>query len=250
MDNIVTKIRDYANKLAASERLLETLESDAQEHKARVDAADELRDAAESDIAATQSMIFDLEGERESLKVEYAESLFDGDQTRQDTITSRRDELDSELLGYEQELSDKQNMLNDLGENDVEGAARLSAKLSMLDFGDGYSWASSIRQELVNYQSNLRTRVQNAQRDLPAAGTEAYEEARRKIDAEYASRQDFEQAKLDALEAKAAANKASLEELKTSVENPVDRRDINPATGYEVGGARDRAHKSKMGVMA
>lgn len=36
--DVVTKIRDYANKLAASERLLETLESDAAEHRAKVDS--------------------------------------------------------------------------------------------------------------------------------------------------------------------------------------------------------------------
>lgn len=195
-------------------------------------------------------MIFDLEGERESLKVEYAESLFDGDTKRTETITARRDELDSELRELQQELSDKQSMLNDLGENDVEGAARLSAKLSMLDFGDGYSWASGIRQELVNFQLNLRTRVQAAQHGLPAGGTEEYQNARRSLDSEYASRQDFEAEKLEALARKAAANEASLEELKEAVANPVDRRELDQRTGYVIGGARDRAQKSKMGMMA
>lgn len=136
-------------------------------------------------------------------------------------------------------------MLADLDEPDVEEAARLSAKLGMLDFGNGYGFASRIRQELVNNESQLRTRVQAAQRGLPSAGNAAYEDARRKLDADYASRQRLEDERLEALGRKVAANQELTEVGREARINPTDPRELDVRTGYDKAGQRYRAYERK-----
>jgi len=226
MDTVVTKLRKYANDLASNERLLETLESDAENMRAGMEAARAQRDAVAGDIEGIQDKITALQDERRTLQRDYAEAMFDDDQDRLDSITTRRVALDLARREYEQVLSDKQSMLADLDEPDVEEAARLSAKLGTLDFADGYTWASSIRQELVNHHVQLRTRVQAAQRGLPSEGNAAYEQARRNLDADYDARL-LEEERMEAYRAEVEARKA--EEAKYTWRDRVD-----PKTGLRV----------------
>lgn len=89
--NVIEQLRKYANDLAANERLLETLESDADTLWADMEAAKTRRAGLEDEIEGIQNKISGFEDERDGLKVAYAESLFDDDQERTDAITARRD---------------------------------------------------------------------------------------------------------------------------------------------------------------
>lgn len=243
--DVVKKLREYANNLAATERLLSQLEQDAENTRAGMEAAKTQRGAVEADIGAIESTIAALEEEREGLKVRYAESLFDDDEALQESITSRREAIDAELREHEESLAVMQSMLADLDGPDTYAAARLSAKLGSLDFGDGYSWAMAIRRELVNHQGNLRTRVQAAQKGLPTPGSAAYETARRELDAAYDNLRRSEEERLEALGRKVEANRALTDAMR---ENRGDNREIDARTGYDMAGQRYRAYERKTAV--
>ena len=174
----------YLKKVKESETKLTELEKQAHKQQTVL----EQRSATEEEIEAAQRQIGTLEGERDALKGDYSEALFNADTTEQQRIFRRRNQIDAEVKEWNETILKLSKRLEDNPMDPVQ-AAKLSAEIH--SFKEPY--AMGVVKELENLfrkDYTLANRHHELKRiPLGDVDEELYHKQRMELDSTYASEQ-------------------------------------------------------------
>jgi chromosome segregation ATPase len=203
---LVKTLREYADKLEQAGKALEKLEKQSQEIRGRHNEVCAEREELKEGIRGRRRTIATLESEREQLKGGYSDSLFDSDVQKQQRIIKRRNTIDSDLKSNREGLQRLHTAFEAIQTPNSVEVIDAAIALDSLNVPDVWAIAADLKDALTKHTTDVRNRISQSKRTLPEYDTEEYDLVRRQGDADYRSRQESKERRLDAL-AKLAENR-------------------------------------------
>lgn len=189
----------YLKSVKDSESKLADLEKRVQEFQTVLGS----REATKDEIRAAEKRIASLESEREGLKGDYAESLFNADTSEQQRIFRRRNQIDSEIKECRETI---RNLRTRLDEHPIDSKQAATLKVEIDSFKEPYAlgMVNELR-DMLKRDSEISQRHHELRMNFPeVVDKETYHELRMELDGSYASEHR-------AIEKQAAAHKKQQE---------------------------------------
>ena len=224
----VELMEGYVSKLKAVDKELRRLEKAAKNLATTQAETDETRIYLEAKVTDHRRDAAALESEQETLKYEWMESQWKQDVQAQREIQARRVSIDEELQKHHDSIRDLRSSLEALPSYEQE-AVSIAAQLDALQFGDGFRFSRELETALLQNQSALTARQEQARSSLPAFEKSIYHEYRLANDEIYAQQQAGEELRDKRIRAKVAEN----ERLTEAARNP--KKAVTNDDGYVIG---------------
>ncbi len=176
----------FSKRLKAAEKELAASEKRAKKLSEKHAAVCSERESLGQQIHEHERVVGSLQGQRSDLQGEWSEASFNGDTAAQRAIQNKRAELDKDIRSRQSELEELRTSLAELEDNGREIAEQV-VNLEAIEFGAAWSFATQLRNELVNYVHALDSRRADARRILPSVHPEILEAVKEELVEGYAA---------------------------------------------------------------
>lgn len=176
-------VDQYFKDVKDSETVLGRLQKQAEELQTVLGNRENTKD----EIVTTERRIASLESEREALKGDYAEAMFEGDAGEQQKIVRRRNAIDRVVQEQEKELERLRSILD---QNPVDGSEVAKLKAEIDSFREPYAlgMVNELR-DLLTRDYEISSRHHDLKNMVPEdeADENTYHDLRMELDGSYAS---------------------------------------------------------------